>query len=180
VSDMCDALITEVPTSFTAADVHAFVGEWAPRTRGWMIAVTANHELFLPWQAAYRAAGRYAFSPVVIILGFPQELPANPNNDGPAPGWASYAMTARPRTKEFARWGTLPGAYWRSHSCDESKHRGRYILSPLWRLIEHYSRPGDVVLDAFGDLAGLRSGHQSPGREIIAPCGRSCDAKEGQ
>lgn len=90
--------------SWSPEDVEAFVAAWAPRCRGWMVALT-DHHLIPAWEAAYEKADRYSFAPVgVAIVGMTVRL----CGDGPS-SWLLYAMVSRPRS--LSRWATLPGAY---------------------------------------------------------------------
>lgn len=83
--------------SWTPQDVADFVAFWAPRTRGWMACMT-SHDLGLVWQAAYEAAGLYAFAPVSII-----QDRVRLGGDGPC-SCTVYLMVARPRNRKFATW----------------------------------------------------------------------------
>ena len=58
-------------------------------------------------------------------------------------------MVARPRTREFASWGTLDGAYVRPK---QIRGEGKRYMGgkPLWlmnALVRDYSRTGDLVCD---------------------------------
>lgn len=122
-------------------DVEDFTRAWHPLVRGWMVSIT-DHVLAPAWEAAMLAAGRYVFAPLpfyspgssVRIVG-----------DGPS-SWTCWIVVSRPRCEPFSKWGTLPGGY----QC--SPERGKTVLGgkPLWlmeRLVEDYSRPGQLVVD---------------------------------
>lgn len=98
--------LTPTYTAWTPEDVHQFVAEWSPRCQGWIVALT-DSELIGAYTDAYRAAGRYAFAPVPVVI---KGMSVRVSGDGPS-SWTVYAMVARPSTKEFVAWGTLPGAY---------------------------------------------------------------------
>lgn len=131
---------------WTAADVHAFVAAWAPRCRGWMVALTDSW-LLEAWHAAYRAAGRYAFAPVPCVI---TGMTVRTRGDGPS-SWAVYAMVSRPAA--LVGWGTLPGAYVGPAQPGAGGGRGK----PLWlmeQLVRDYTRENDLVCDP---LAGYAS-----------------------
>lgn len=130
---------------WTEADVAAFVAAWAPLTRGWIVALT-DHVLAPAWTAALEAAGRYAFAPLACVEPGSR---VRMLGDGPAQ-WSCWAVVARPRTPEFVKWGSLPGAYVVPGGFGERASARVVGGKPLWlmeRLVEDYSRPGDLVCD---------------------------------
>ncbi len=152
-------------THWTPADVLYFAQHWSPRTRGWMVALT-SHDLIPAWETAYETVGRYGFAPVpCVINGMSVRL----GGDGPS-SWTIYAMVARPRTGEFSRWGTLPGAYTGSREPGSEGGRGK----PSWlmrAIVGHYSRPGDLVCDPMAGygatlIAALDEGRRAIGAEM--------------
>jgi hypothetical protein len=129
-------------------DVADFVHAWASRVRGWMCCMT-SHDLIGAYERAYESVDRYAFAPVPCVM---KGMSVRIRNDGPS-SWTVYLMVSRPRTAEFARWGTLPGAYIGGPSPEASGGRGK----PRWLLdaiVHDYSRQGDLVCDP---LAGWGS-----------------------
>jgi site-specific DNA-methyltransferase (adenine-specific) len=131
----------------TPDDVAAIVDYWSPRCRGWMVSIT-DDVLAPAWKAAYRRAGRYAFAAVPCVI---TGMSCRMRGDGPS-SWAVYAMVARPRSSEFAAWGTLPGAYVGPRSAESKGGRGK----PQWlpdALVRDYTRPGDLVVDPFAGWA---------------------------
>lgn len=120
-------------------DVAEFVSSWAPRCRGWLCALT-SHDLIPSWEAAYRAAGRYAFCPVPVIQKRPRLV-----GDGPA-SWTVYLMVSRPRSTEFSRWGCLPGAYF-SSTVKGGIVTGGKPLALMQSIVRDYTKPGDLVCD---------------------------------
>lgn len=124
---------------WTAADVTAFVALFAPMNRGWFACMT-SHDLIPAYEAAYAAAGLYEFAPVPIIQRRPRLI-----GDGPA-SWTVYMMTARPKSREFATWGCLPGAYL-SQTDKTGIVSGAKPLELMQRIVRDYSRSGDVVCD---------------------------------
>jgi site-specific DNA-methyltransferase (adenine-specific) len=122
------------------SDVARFVDDWSPRCRGWFVAIT-NHRHAALFEAALESAGRYVFAPLPWVApGSRVRLVG----DGPAL-WACWIVVARPKSREFATWGSLPGAYIASNR-DSVIQGGK----PLWlmrSLVRDYSRPGDLVCD---------------------------------
>ena len=168
----CDALITDAPysarthkayrggresardgrarrdldyASLDESGVREIVESWAPRTRGWMVSIT--DDILAPmWSQAMEDAGRYVFAPLpAYIPGRSVRL----SGDGPS-CWAYWIVVSRPRTREFTRWGTLPGGYHVSPGNDRNcKRIGGKPLALMRYLVADYSRPGDVVCDPF-------------------------------
>ena len=155
-------------TAWTSADIDEFVQSWSPRCRGWIVTLT-SHDLIPAWQAAHEAVGRYCFAPVpCVIRGMSVRL----CGDGPS-SWTVYAVVARPATQEFARWGTLDGAYVGgngSHGRGGGTDRGGGRGKPSWlehALVRDYSRPGDVVVDPMAGFGGALAAAVSLGRTAI-------------
>lgn len=146
---------------WTADDVHAFVARRSPHVRGWMVALT-SHDLIPAWEEAYERAGRYAFAPIACVMtGMSVRL----LGDGPS-NWTVYAMAARPRSKAFMSWGTLPGAYTGPRADEAGGGRGK----PGWlmqALIRDYTRPGDVVSDCFAGWGATLAAAEALGRRVI-------------
>jgi len=145
----------------TPDDVYAFVNWWSCRCRGWMVSVT-DDVLAPVWKDAYRHVGRYAFAAVpAVITGMTCRM----RGDGPS-SWAVHVMVARPKTSEFASWGTLPGAYTGPRSTGSKGGRGK----PQWlpdALVRDYTRPGDLVVDPFAGWATTLVAAVSQGRRAI-------------
>lgn len=128
---------------WTAGDVARAVALWSPGCRGWFVSIT--DDLLAPvWSAELERAGRYVFAPLPFVApGSRVRL----TGDGPS-GWTTWIVVARPRTPEFVRWGTLPGAYVLPPGCAERMPvvGGK----PEWlceRLVEDYTRPGNLIVD---------------------------------
>lgn len=129
--------------AWAEADVRAFVDAWHPRCDGWIVSIT--DDILAPvWAAALEAVGRYAFAPLPYVApGSRVRL----SGDGPS-SWTCWIVAARPRTREYASWGTLPGAYILPPGMGEKMPvvGGK----PPWlacRLAEDYSRPGGLIVD---------------------------------
>jgi site-specific DNA-methyltransferase (adenine-specific) len=74
-------------------------------------------------------------------------------------------IVARPRTKEFARWGTLPGFY------DVARERqlvtGGKPLELMRQIVRDYSRQGDLVADPFAGGGTTLAAAHLEGRAVI-------------
>lgn len=155
--------------AWSPADVSEFVSFWAPRCRGWIVALT-SHDLAPAWQGAYEAAGLYSFAPLPCVTwGGSIRL----GGDGPS-SWTVWLMAARPKTRAMQKWGALPGAYSVTTSIEDrraNKGGGRGKPLDLMRaIVSDYSRPGYLVCDpcaGFGSTlaAALQKGRRAVGAE---------------
>lgn len=126
-----------------ADDVRSFVEAWSARAVGWIASVT-DDVLAPVWRAEFERAGRFAFAPLPFVAPGSRVRLAG---DGPS-CWTTWVVVARPRNKEFARWGTLPGAYVLPPG--ESERMPVVGGKPTWltrALVRDYTRPGDLVVD---------------------------------
>lgn len=136
---------------WTPGDVAEFAAEWAPRVRGWFVSLT-DSELYPAWRDELTRAGRLVFAPLPVVqVGMNVRLAG----DGPS-NWTCWAVVARPRTQEAARWRTLPGAYtgypFEPGQNTTTATRRSLVVGgkPAWlmrALVRDYSRPGDLVVD---------------------------------
>lgn len=130
------------------ADVDSFVDLWSPRTRGWMVCL-CDH-VMIPWyEAAYARNGRFAFAPVPCVI---RGMSVRTRGDGPS-SEVVYAMVARPRTAEFAGWGTLQGYHYGNKELGSKHGRGK----PRWltdELVRDHSRENDLVCDPLAGYGG--------------------------
>ena len=173
---------------FSKTDVDAFVGAWSPRVRGWFVSIT-DDVLAPRWQRALEDSGRYVFAPLPFVAPGSRVrmtgdgpsawtcwiVAGTEDNDIAGPGEeGAHIVVARPSNREFASWGTLPGAY-----VLPPGQGGKLPVvggKPLWlmqRLVEDYSRPGDLVVDPCCGagttlVAALRSGRRAIGGDINA------------
>ncbi len=152
------------------SDVEQFVEAWATRVQGWFVSIT-DTELAPAWAAALASAGLYVFSPLACVeIGSRVRI----TGDGPAQ-WSCWAVVARPKGAAFVKWGALPGAY----VCPPG-HKARTMGGvvggkPLWlmeRLVEDYSRPGQLVVDPCCGAgttvtAAIRTGRRAVGGDAM-------------
>ncbi len=127
--------------AWSDADVATFVAMWAPLTRGWLVSIT-DHVLARAWEAALLEADRYTFAPLPLYSpGSRVRL----SGDGPS-SWTCHVVVARPRSREFFQWGTLPGGY----VCSPERCMpvvGGKPLAAMRDIVRDYTRPGDLVVD---------------------------------
>lgn len=129
-----------------ANDVKEFVQAWHPRVSGWFVVMT-DHLLVPAYERELQAVGRYVFAPLPFVApGSRVRL----QGDGPS-SWTTWIVVARPRNLEFARWGTLPGAYILPSGMGGKKKKTQVQgAKPLWlmrSLVRHYSRHRDLIVD---------------------------------
>lgn len=154
---------------WTPGHVGEFVAWWSPRTRGWFVTLT-SHDLVPAWEAYLEAAGRYVFPPVPVIdPGSNVRL----SGDGPS-SYTVQLIAARPRSREFARWGTKTGHYLRAGGDRRSNHVGGKPIGVMRRIVSDYSRPGDVIADPCAGEATTLLAAILEGRNAI---GSECDPK---
>lgn len=171
---------------WTDVDVRDFVEAWSPRVSGWMVSIT-DDVLAPVWRRELERVGRYAFAPLPFVAPGSRVRLAG---DGPScwTTWlvsaaskeiagpcelGAHVVVARPRTKEALKWGTLPGAYVLPKGYSEKMPvvGGK----PLWlmeRLVEDYSRPGDLVVDPCCGagttlLGAIRTGRRAVGGDAL-------------
>jgi site-specific DNA-methyltransferase (adenine-specific) len=145
--------------AWTPADVREFVEHWSPRTRGWFCAMT-SHDLIPVYYNALEAAGRYVFAPVPCVI---RAMTVRLGGDGPS-SWAVYMVVARPKTREFATWGTLPGAYVVNR---DPGHIGGKPRALMELIVRDYSRPGDLVVDPCAGMGTTLRAAELLGRRAI-------------
>lgn len=145
-------------------EVNEFVDSWGPRVRGW-ICIQTDHTLapiFASALAIPENGGRYVFPPIPIVeIGSRVRL----LGDGPS-SWTHWLVVARPANREFARWGTLRGAYvYTGHG--DREHMGGKRLDTMADIIRDYSRPGDLVCDPCAGAGTTLVAARAEGRRAI-------------
>ncbi len=188
----CDALITDPPYSARTHDAHgrdstaaskmpdpkkaptpvpyahwsdeemeAFIRSWSPRVRGW-VAIVTDHGLARTVERVLDDCGRYVFAPIPIVeTGSRIRL----SGDGPS-SWTCWLVVARPKTRDFQRWGTLPGAYIGSGKGDR-EHIGGKDSTIMRAIVRDYSRPGDLICDPCAGAATTLVAARAEGRRAI-------------
>ena len=140
-TDIRDPLKMPAPLPYSGwgrADVVEFVDAWAPRCRGWFVAMT-SHDLYPVYRERLEAADRYVFAPLPLVTpGMSIRL----CGDGPS-SWTVWLVVARPRS--LSKWGTLPGAY--NGRKPDSGIPGGKNLEVVRAIVRDYSRVGDLVCD---------------------------------
>jgi len=129
--------------AWSEPDVGRFCALWLPRTAGWVVSIT--DDILAPvWREKLEDGGkRFVFPPLPLLeIGSRCRL----GGDGPSP-WTTWVVVARPRTREFASWGTLPGAYIQHSERHSARIVGGKPLHSMMEIIRDYSRPGDLVCD---------------------------------
>lgn len=144
--------------AFDAAKIAAFCSLWLPRCSGWVISIT-DDALAPEWSAEFGRSGLYVFAPLPLVeTGSRVRM----TGDGPS-NWTCWLVVARPKSREFASWGTLPGAYVQAAERDINSSGGsdRIVggkpLRAMCGIVRDYSRRGAIVCDPFlgGGTTGL-------------------------
>ena len=87
--------------------------------------------------------GRYVFAPLPY---FHAGRSVRLTGDGPS-SWTDWITVAR--TAALKTWGTLPGGYIAGPGWNDKVRMGGKPTALMRLLVDHYSRPGDVVCDPF-------------------------------
>jgi DNA methylase len=149
---------------WTPEHVMEFCGHWSERTSGWFVSIT-DHVLAPVWERVLQSLGRYVFAPLPLVETGSRVRLAG---DGPS-SWTCWVIVARPKTREFQRWGTLQGAY-----VDTNERKpvvGGKPLGIMRAIVRDYSRPGDLICDPCAGggttlLAALTEGRRAVGAEM--------------
>jgi site-specific DNA-methyltransferase (adenine-specific) len=150
--------------SLSPDDVTAFVDSWAPRTRGWFCAMTSD-DLIPAYRGALERHGRITFQPLPCVI---PGMTVRVLGDGPST-WSVFLIVSRPRAREWASWGTLPGAYITTR--EGGQHIGGKPLALMRSIVRDYARPGDLVCDPCAGgattlLAAAIEGRRAIGAEM--------------
>ena len=147
-------------SGWTGEDVTQFIDHWHHRTSGWM-AIMSCSRLIPEYRAAFDRVGWVSFAPVACVI---RAMTVRLCGDGPS-SWTVYLNVARPRTKEMAAWGTLPGAYVTNRAT--GGHIGGKPGKMMNAIIRDYTRPGDLVCDPCAGMATTATACESLGRNFI-------------
>lgn len=127
--------------------VWSFCDLWLPQINGWCVTIT-DDELASEWADMFKRHGLYVFAPLPLVeIGSRVRL----TGDGPS-NWTCWVVVARPKTRAFSKWGTLPGAYICNAERRDSRITGGKNLRAMREIVMDYTRPGDTVFD--GCLGG--------------------------
>lgn len=155
--------------AWSTDDVQNAVAAWASCS-GWIVAIT-SHDLAPLYNNALETADRYPFAPLPFVApGSRVRL----HGDGPS-SWTCWIIVARPRTKAFNAWGTLPGAYILPRGQGDEGKNEMMGGKPLWlmrALVRDYSRPGDIICDPCAGSGTTLLAAAIEGRKAI---GSECD-----
>lgn len=145
---------------WTATEIEEFCTAWSGRTRGWFVTIT-DHILGPIWSNVLEGFGRYVFAPIPFVeTGSRVRL----TGDGPS-SWTAWVIAARPCTREFQRWGTLPGAYIARN--ERKPVVGGKPLGLMRALVRDYSRIGDLICDPCAGGATTLIAAATEGRRAI-------------
>ncbi len=124
--------------------------------------------LRVEWERSLRDSDLYVFPPIPqVTINRSVRL----SGDGPA-NWTTWITVARPRSREFASWGALPGSY-----VDDVGDRTRRVVQGgkephiMRALVRDYTRPGALVCDPCAGgattlLAAVTEGRRAVGAEM--------------
>jgi site-specific DNA-methyltransferase (adenine-specific) len=148
---------------WTAHEVWEACDGWLGKTRGWLVAMS-DHGLALDWEREAERHDRCTFAPLPFVACGSRVRLAG---DGPS-SWTIWITVSRPRTRDYAAWGTLPGAYVLPLGQGAKPlHTGG---KPLWlmrELVRDYSRPGNVILDPCAGAGTTGRAAKDLGRRAI-------------
>lgn len=149
-------------TGWTADDVDAFVAGWAPRCRGWFVAMS-DSDLCGAWRSAFERHGLTGFQPLPCLI---PGMTVRMCGDGPS-SWAVYANVGRP--KALSKWGTLSGGYYgKPERTVAVGGKPRWLMRAI---VRDYTKPGDLVCDPCAGgattlLAAVTEGRRAIGSEM--------------
>lgn len=131
---------------------------------GWVVWMT-DATLAPTIQAALSDNGRYVFAPLPF---FQPGRSVRLTGDGPC-SWTDWIVCAR--TAAQVRWGTLPGGYVAGEGWADKERMGGKPARLMSLLVQHYSKPGDVVCDPYmgagtTGVSAVQEGRRFVGIEI--------------
>lgn len=153
---------------WTPDDVTTFCKLWVPRSHGWCVSIT-DDQLTPAWATSFAGSGLYSFAPLPLVeTGSRVRM----TGDGPS-NWTCWIVVARPATREFASWGTLPGAYVQPAERDFNSATGteRIVggkpVQAMCRIVADYTRRGGLVVDPCCGAGTAGLGAKMQGRRFI-------------
>lgn len=156
--------------ALTEDAVREFVTRWRTRVRHWSV-IFGDDVTWRWWRDAWSDAGWVTFAPVVWVKSNP---PPRFAGDGPTSS-CEYICVARPR-RRVRDSGSRPGHYEVLTQMDRSQSGfGGFVGAKdpdgMRALVRDYSRPGDMIVDAYAGtgttlIAALREGRPCVGAEI--------------
>jgi site-specific DNA-methyltransferase (adenine-specific) len=150
--------------ALTNLDVKRLVQRYDALCDGWIVWMT-DHMLAPVIAEDLKAKGRYVFAPLPF---FQSGRSVRISGDGPC-SWTDWIIVSR--TKAQVTWGTLPGGYVAGPGWNDKARMGGKPTALMELLVEHYSRPGSIVLDSHmgagtTGVACVRTGRKFIGCEI--------------
>jgi hypothetical protein len=133
--------------AWSPQNVYEFCYHWCPLTSGWCVSIT-DDQLAPAWGDNFEARGLYRFAPLPLVeTGSRVRM----TGDGPS-NWTCWVVVARPRTRAFASWGTLRGAYVVPGARALQQGQGERVVggkaeAAMVAIVQDYSRRGDLVVD---------------------------------
>lgn len=157
---------------WTPKEVRLFCDIWIPRTLGWIVSIT-DDVLAPAWRTSFVRHGLYPFAPLPLIETGSR---CRMSGDGPS-NWTCWIVVARPRTRSWASWRTLPGYYVQPGERDQNTTLGsdRIVgakpIESMIEIVKDYSNEDFLVVDpTYGGcttgLACIRTGRRFIGMEI--------------
>ena len=150
--------------ALSATDVERLADAYVLASAGWVVWMT-DHHLAGPIHAAMEKRSLCTFAPLPF---FQPGRSVRLAGDGPC-SWTDWIVVAR--TKAVRKWGTLPGGYVAGPGWNDKARMGGKPTALMELLVQHYSRPGNIVLDTHmgagtTGVACIRNGRKFIGIEI--------------
>ncbi len=144
---------------WTKREASAFVHHWSPRCRGWIV-IHTDDELGVVIRRLLEDQNRYTFPLVPVVQHMPRI-----QGDGPgSPG--HFLVVARPRAREWSKWGSLPGSYEAPRE-KNGEILGCKPLGLMRAIVRDYTRPGDFVVDPFAGSGTTAIACRAEGRRCV-------------
>ena len=141
-------------------DVHEFFDRYG-EVDGWIVAFS-DHVLTCEYELGAEVRSRYPFAPLVWYAPGSRVRMVG---DGPA-CWTTQINVSRPSTKEFAKWGALPGGY-HSYRPERGAHIGGKPVELMRAIVRDYSRSGTLVVDPCAGYGSTLMAAAIEGRDAV-------------